>query len=97
VEVEWPSLWESSDNEKAQTRTAHANADKIYWDIGYSAKQIAAAREKGTFVEMSGEEPDDSRDDVSGAGEPEETPPAGAPGKQGAAKIATKQRAEQKK
>jgi phage-related protein (TIGR01555 family) len=96
VEVEWPSLWESSDNEKAQTRTAHANADKIYWDMGYSAKQIAEARAAGTFVEVSGADAEDSRDDVSGAGEPEEVPPQGAPGKQGAAKIAQKQRAEEK-
>ncbi len=41
VRIEWPSLWESSDNERAQTRLAHMNADKVAWDMGFGAKQIA--------------------------------------------------------
>ncbi len=97
VHVEWPSLWDSSQNEQAQTRTAQANADKTYYDMGYSAKQIGVARAKGTVVELTGEEPEDSREDVAAAGKPEpgEDAPEGAPGADGAAAIATKQRAAQ--
>lgn len=99
VEVEWPSLWQTSDNERAQTRTAQANADKIYWDMGYSAAQIGKARATGTVVELTGEEPEDNRDEVAGAGQPETPPgsPTGAPDKKGASKIATAQRAAGKK
>lgn len=96
VRVEWPSLWDFSENEKAQTRLAMMNADKIAWDMGFGAKQIAAARARGTTIELTGDAPEDDRDDVAGAGAPE-TPPAGAPGAAGAAKIATKQRAAAKK
>lgn len=95
VEIEWPTLWEASDNEKAQTRVAQSNADKTYWDMGYSAEQITKARAAGTSVELLGEAPEDDRDEVAGAGQPE-TPPAGAPGAAGAAKIASKQRAAEK-
>lgn len=99
VEVEWPSLWAADQNEVAQTRLANANTDKVYWDMGYGAEQISKARAAGKFIELLGEAPQDDRDDVAGAGAPEPTaaPPAGAPGKKTAAKIATKQRAEQKK
>jgi phage-related protein (TIGR01555 family) len=95
VRIEWPSLWTSSDNEIAQTRLAQANADKVMWDMGFGAGQIAKARASGTVIELTGQDPEDGRDDVAGAGEPD-APPAGAPGAQGAAKIATKQRAAQK-
>lgn len=94
VRVEWPSLWESSDNEKAQTRMTHANADKIMWDMGFSAKDIGKARREGTFVELVAE-PEDDRETVAGGGEPED-PPTGAPGAQQAAKIAKEQRATNK-
>lgn len=96
VKVEWPSLWDASENELAQTRLAMANADKMYWDIGFGAKDIGKARAEGTVVELAGAAPEDGRDEVAGAGQPE-VPPQGAPGKQGAAKIAKKQRAEEKK
>jgi phage-related protein (TIGR01555 family) len=96
VKVEWPSLWEASDNEKAQTRLAQANTDKVYWDMGFGAKQIAKARAAGTFIELTGEAPEDGRDDVAGAGQPDPgAGPAGAPGAEGASKIATKQRANE--
>jgi phage-related protein (TIGR01555 family) len=95
VQVEWPSLWDFSENERAQTRLANANTDKVYWDMGFGAKQIAAARARGTTIEQAGEAPEDDRDEVAGAGQPE-TPPAGAPGAAGAAKIATAQRAAKK-
>jgi phage-related protein (TIGR01555 family) len=97
IRIEWPTLWESSDNELAQTRVANANADKIMWDMGFGAGQIAKARSEGTYVELTGEKPEDGRDDVAGAGGEDEVPPQGAPGAQGAAKIATAQRAAQKK
>ncbi len=97
VRVEWPSLWVESQNEKAQTRSANANADKVFWDMGYSAGQVGKARAAGTFIELTGQEAEDSRDDVAGAGGEDELPPNGAPGAAGAAKIATKQRAAQKK
>jgi phage-related protein (TIGR01555 family) len=96
VEVEWPPLFEPSENEAAQTRLADAGADKIYWDMGYGAKDIGKARADGTYIELTGTAPEDDRDEVAGAGQPEE-PPAGAPGKAGAAKIATKQRAAESK
>lgn len=96
VHVEWPSLWDFSDNEKAQTRLAEANTDKVYWDMGFGAKQIAKARASGTRIELTGEAPEDDRETVAGAGGGEDEPPAGAPGAEGAAKIATKQRAAQK-
>lgn len=96
VKIEWPSLWESSDNEKAQTRLAQANTDKVYWDMGFGAKQIAAARAAGTYIELTGEAPEDDRDEVAGAGQPDPAAgPAGAPGAEGASKIAQKQRAAQ--
>jgi phage-related protein (TIGR01555 family) len=98
VEVEWPTLWDSSENEKAQTRTANSNADKIYWDMGYSAEQIGKARATGTFIELTGESPADDREEVASAGAPDPTaPPQGAPGAAGAAKIAQKQRASESK
>lgn len=97
VHVEWPTLWESSDNEVAQTRVANANADKTYWDMGFGAAQIGKARAARTSIELTGETPEDSREDVSSAGEPDDAAggdaPDGAPGAQGAAKIAGKQRA----
>lgn len=93
--VEWPSLWESSDAERAQTRLAHMNADKVAWDIGFGAGQIAAARAAGTVIELTGEKPEDDREEVASAGAPD-VPPQGAPGKAEASKIATKQRAAQK-
>jgi phage-related protein (TIGR01555 family) len=97
VRVEWPSLWDFSENERAQTRLANANTDKVYWDMGFGAKQIAAARARGTTIELAGEAPEDDRDEVAGAGQPEPgAGPAGAPGAAGAAKIAGKQRAAEK-
>jgi phage-related protein (TIGR01555 family) len=95
--VEWPSLWEASDNEKAQTRLSRANATKAYWDMGaIEASDIVKAEQTGTNPELIGT-PDDDRlaldpqpPPAPGAG------PQGAPGKQGAAKIATTQRAKQK-
>jgi phage-related protein (TIGR01555 family) len=99
VAVEWPTLWDASENEQAQTRTAHSNADKVYWDMGYSAAQISKARAAGTYVEMLGEKPEDDRAEVAAAGKPApgETPANGAPGAAGAAKIASKQRASETK
>ena len=91
VSVTWPSLWAVSDNEKAQTRVAEANADKVFWDMGFGAGQIAAARARGTRVELTGDAPEDARDDVQGSGQTE--PPDGAPGAQQASNIATNQRA----
>ena len=65
---------------------------------GKMQAQLTKARKAGGFVELLGEKPEDDREAVASAGNPEpEVPPAGAHGKQGAAKIATKQRAEQKK
>lgn len=97
VHVEWPSLWSVSDNEVAQTRLAEANTDKVYWDMGFGAGQIAAARAAGTKIELTGEKPEDDRETVASAGGGEDEPgsPAGAPGSAGAAAIATKQRAAQ--
>jgi phage-related protein (TIGR01555 family) len=98
VEIEWPSLWEASDNECAQTRLANANTDKAYWDMGYSAKDIGEARAKGTVIELTGKPPEDDRDDVAGAGAPAPgAGPQGAPGKALASKATTKQRAKAKK
>jgi phage-related protein (TIGR01555 family) len=92
VKVEWPSLWEASDNERAQTRLAVANADKAYWDMGVcEASDIAKARRTGTQPEQIST-PDDDRAALDPQGEPDDGP-QGAPGKQGAAKIATAQRA----
>jgi phage-related protein (TIGR01555 family) len=85
VDVEWPTLWDSSENEKAQTRTANSNADKIYWDMGYSAEQIGKARATGTFIELTGESPADDREEVASAGAPDPgaVPPRAPPVPQG--------------
>lgn len=91
VEVGWPSLWEASDGEKAQTRLAHSNADKTYYDMGYSAEQISKARKEGNYIELSGEKPEDDREAVASAGASAD-PPNGAPDKAGASKIAAAQR-----
>ncbi len=98
VTIKWPSLWEASINEAAQTRLAEANADKVWWDMGFSGEQIAKARANGTYIELLGAKPEDDRDEVAAAGQPPpgETDPQGAPGKKGASKIATAQRAAEK-
>ena len=93
VKVSWPSLWESSEGESATTRTAHANADKVYFDMGYSAGQVGKARAAGTVIEATGEEPEDTRDDVAGAGAPEVPPPGASPSKAGASKAGSAGRA----
>lgn len=107
VEVEWPSLWESSDNEQAQTRLANANATKVLWDMGVmEASDIVEGAKTGVLPETLGK-PDDNRillktgeaggdpgDPMGNAGTaPDAKPPQGAPGKQQAATIAKKQRA----
>lgn len=92
VKIKWPSLWESSEGESATTRMAHANADKVYFDMGYSAGQIGKARAADTVIELTGETPEDTRDDVAGAGVPT-VPPGAAPSKAGASKAGSAGRA----
>lgn len=90
--VEWPSLWESSENEMAQTRLARANATKLYWDLGaIEASDVVRAEQTGVDPETIGT-PDDDRLALDPQ-PPTTSPPQGAPGKQQASKIATKQRA----
>ena len=92
VEITWPSLWEASENEKAQTRLATANADKVYWDMHVvEAQDIAKAHQDGTLPELIAKPEDDAGRD-EGAEMGEGLPPQGAPGQQGASKIAQQQR-----
>jgi hypothetical protein len=52
VVLEWPSLWEESNKEKAETRLQNAQADKIWSvDIGaLTAEDIGVSRAKdGSF------------------------------------------------
>jgi uncharacterized protein len=108
VQIEWPSLWESSDNEQAQTRLANANATKVFWDMGvFEASDVVEASKTGVLPETLGH-PDDNRillktgeaggdpGDPAGNAALADKPPQGAPGKQQASKIAKAQRAGQK-
>jgi hypothetical protein len=51
VALEWPSLWEQSDKEKAETRNANAQADKVWSDLGaLDPVEIGVARARdGSF------------------------------------------------
>ena len=52
IKLEWPSLWEQSDKERAETRNLNAQADKIWSvDIGaLTAEDIGVSRAKdGSF------------------------------------------------
>jgi phage-related protein (TIGR01555 family) len=45
VDIEWPSLWQSSPKEEADERLVIAQSDKIYEDMGaYTPEQIAKSR-----------------------------------------------------
>ena len=97
VEVKWPTLWEASDNEQAQTRLARINGHKVLWDIGaVEASDIAKAERDGTDPELISS-PDDDREAVAnpGGGGDDEIPPQGAPGADQAADIASEQRAQE--
>lgn len=67
VRVKWPSLWEASENERAQTRLSHANADKVYYDIGFKAADVARAQRERKRVEEIGT-PEEVRPDPAGEG-----------------------------
>ncbi|MES2384495.1 MAG: anti-CBASS Acb1 family protein [Pseudomonadota bacterium] len=89
VHVEWPSLWESSDNEKAQTRLANANATKVYWDMGaIEATDVVSGAKSGVPPETLGT-PDDDRAALDPL-QPGEGGPDGAPGSDLAAEFASK-------
>jgi phage-related protein (TIGR01555 family) len=96
VRIEWPSLWDSSENEIAQTRLTNANASKIYWDMGaIEATDVVQAAKTGVLPETLGT-PTDDRAALTGGESPEEAgggspaaPPQGAPGARLAAALAT--------
>jgi phage-related protein (TIGR01555 family) len=91
VKVTWPSLYDSSDNEREQTRLARANASKVYWDVGaIEASDIVEGAKRGIDPEKLGKPDDDRVALTETAPGPAPAGPAGAPGKQGAAKLATK-------
>jgi phage-related protein (TIGR01555 family) len=96
VRIEWPSLWDSSENEVAQTRLAMINGTKVLWDMGaVEATDIVKAAKTGVLPETLGT-PDDDRAALTGGESPEEAgggspaqPPQGAPGSRLAAALAT--------
>jgi phage-related protein (TIGR01555 family) len=68
VRVTWPSLWDPTDNEKAQTRLTNANATKVFWDIGaVQAEDVVKAAKDGVAPETIGK-PSDVREDPAGEG-----------------------------
>jgi phage-related protein (TIGR01555 family) len=101
VRVEWPSLWDASENEIAQTRLAMINGTKVLWDMGaVEATDIVEAAKTGVLPETLGT-PTDDRAALTGGESPEEAgggspaaPPQGAPGAKLAAALATAGRSD---
>lgn len=95
VEVKWPTLWEASDNEKAQTRLARWNATKVAWDMGaVEASDAAKAAREGVDPETISN-PNDDRAEVTNPGGDVPSGPQGAPGSDQAGDIASQQRKEE--
>ncbi len=69
VRVKWEPLWQPSAAEQAQTRLTHANADKVYYDIGFKAEDIARAHKEGKRVEDIGT-PEKIAPNPNGEGQP---------------------------
>jgi phage-related protein (TIGR01555 family) len=88
VRIEWPSLWEPSENEKAQTRLTNANATRAYWDMGaVQAKDIVKAAQTNVLPETIGTVSDERAPDPVGEGAG--AAPQGAPGSKLAAALAS--------
>lgn len=98
VRIVWPSLWEPTENEKAQTRLTNANATRAYWDMGaVQAKDIVKAAKEGVQPETIGTVSDEREPDPEGEGPGGGSPPTapqGGPGARLAAALASEGRRE---
>lgn len=95
LKIAWPSLWEPTENEKAQTRLTNANATRAYWDMGavQATDIVKAAKEGNQQPETIGTPSDEREPDPEGEGPgAPPTAPQGGPGARLAAALASEGR-----